>query len=121
MIQFPPSKRRIRQLNPRQRKKLRLGEFQELVFALHWTNQQGLSEAELDAQLDELIELIESRGLLFGGGFSPNGGDGIVTRAGRSSTSAADRDALVKWLRNHRAVLAVEAGEFVDGWYGWYD
>jgi uncharacterized protein YggL (DUF469 family) len=121
MIHLPQSKSRARRLNPRQRKKLRLGEFQELVFALHWTNQQGLSEAELDAQLDELIELIESRGLLFGGGFSPNGGDGIVTRAGRSSTSAADRDALVKWLRNHRAVLAVEAGEFVDGWYGWYD
>ncbi len=117
MIQFPPSKRRIRQLNPRQRKKLRLGEFQELVFALRWTNRQDLNEAEQDAQLDELIELVESRGLLFGGGFSRQGGDGIVTRAGRSSTSQADRDALVEWLSKHHAVQAVEAGEFVDGWY----
>jgi uncharacterized protein YggL (DUF469 family) len=55
--------------------------------------------------------------LLFGGGFSPQGGDGIVTRAGRSSTSEADRDALVEWLRKHPDVQAVEAGQFVDGWY----
>ena len=117
MIHFSPSKRRIRQLNRRQRKKLRLGEFQELVFALRWTNRQDLNEAEQDAQLDALIEFVESRGLLFGGGFSPQGGDGIVTRAGRSSTSEADRDALVEWLRKHPAVQSVEAGQFVDGWY----
>ena len=117
MIQFPPSTRRIRRLNRRQRKKLRLGEFQELVFALRWTNRQDLNEAEQDVLVDELIELVESRGLLFGGGFSPHGGDGIVTRAGRSSTGEADRDALVEWLSKHHAVQAVEAGKFVDGWY----
>ncbi len=117
MTYQPQSKSRVRRLNPRQRKKHRLGDFQELVFALRWTNHEGLSEAELDTQLDDLIELIEARGLLFGGGFSQNGGEGVVTRAGRSSTSEADRDALVKWLRNHSAVLAVEAGEFFDGWY----
>lgn len=84
MIQSLPSKRRIRRMNRRQHKKLRLG---------------------------------ESRGLLFGGGFSPQGGDGIVARAGRSSTSEADRDALVEWLRKHPDVQAVEADQFVDGWY----
>ena len=117
MIQSLPSKRRIRRMNRRQCKKLRLGEFQELVFALRWTNRQDLNEAEQDAQLDALVEFVESRGLLFGGGFSPQGGDGIVTRAGRSSTNEADRDALVEWLRKHPDVQAVEADQFVDGWY----
>lgn len=56
------------------------------------------------------IEALEAR-------VSSIGYDGIVTRAGRSSTSAADRDALVGWLRKHPSVQAVEAGEFVDGWY----
>jgi uncharacterized protein YggL (DUF469 family) len=113
-----PSKNRIRRLNTRQRKKFRVGEFQELVFSLRWTNRLDLSDDELNAQFDEFICMIEARGLLFGGAFSPSG-DGIVTTDGRRSTTVEDRESVVIWLRNRAEVSTVDAGEFVDGWYGW--
>jgi len=114
-----PSKSRIRCLNSRQRKKLRVGEFQELVFSLRWTNRQDLDDAELNAQLDDFIDMIEARGLLFGGGFSPSGCEGIVTTDRRSSTTVEDRVAVLIWLRNRAEVSNVEVGDLVDGWYGW--
>ena len=119
MTALLPSKKRIHRLNTRQRKKLRVGEFQELVFLMRWTNRLDLSDDELNAQFDDFISMIEARGLLFGGTFSSSGGDGIVTTDGRRSTTVEDRESVVIGLRNRAEVSTVDAGEFVDGWYGW--
>ena len=119
MNQLHPSKSRIRKLNLRQRKKLRMGEFRELVFSLRWTSSRPLEEIAQDGLLDNFIAFIEARGLMYGGGFAPDGGDGIVARFSRSSTSVDDRDAVLDWMRNAPLVATADAGEFVDGWYGW--
>jgi len=108
-------------MNLRQRKKLRVAEFQQLVFRIHWTNRHELSESELNAQFDDFIISIEARGLLFGGVFPTTGGDGIVMSAKHDKTTEEDREAVGIWLRNRKDIFAVDVGELVDAWYGWDD
>lgn len=97
--------------NSRQRKKLHLGEFQELGFQVGY---QFISDLPFEAQeqlIDAfLLEAIESRGLLCGGGF--------VVKAGGGSPSEADRAAVVEWLKSRNELAEVAASEFVDAWYG---
>ena len=67
MLNPLPSARTIRRLNRRQRKKLHVGEFQELVFEVRVQFRQLMDDAAHDAFLDGFIELIESRQLAVGG------------------------------------------------------
>ncbi len=104
------SKRRSRRL----RKKRRLGEFKELGFPLAIQLVQGLND---DTQVTLwhalIVELIEPRGLAFGGGDS-----GYITRVGRNSATDEDRRAVVSWLRTRPEVVSVDAGPLEDAWYG---
>lgn len=116
-----PSARKIRRLNRRQRKKLRVGEFQQLVFEVRIRFHHPMDDATHDAFLDGFIALIESRQLAVGG----MGGrlpiletDGIVSAWGRGSPSEADRQAVVDWLYRQPEVASAQAGDFIDGWYG---
>lgn len=124
MLKRMPSARKLKRLNRRQRKKLRVGEFQELVFEVRMAFRQPLDEPAYDDLLDAFIDLIESRRLAVGG----LGGrlplvetDGIVSAWGRGSPTGEDRQAVLQWLQNRPEVARAEVGEFVDGWYGWED
>lgn len=124
MLDRLPSARKVRRLNGRQRKKLRVGEFQELVFEIRIQFRQPLDDTAHDAFLDGFIELIESRHLAAGG----MGGQlplmetgGVISAWGRGSPTEADRQAVLDWLRQSSEVASAEAGDFVDGWYGWED
>lgn len=122
MLKNVPSTRSIRRLNRRQRKKLHVGDFQELVFEVLIRFRSPLEEGSYNAFLDEFVALIESRHLAVGalGGRVPFvETDGIVLAWGRGSPTDEDRQAVVDWLRQHPEVAAAEAGEFVDAWYGW--
>jgi len=117
-----PSARKLRRLNKRQRKKLRVGEFQELVFEIRISFCNSLDEDAYDIFFDEFIDLIEERHLAVGG----LGGrlplvetEGIVSAWGRGSPTAVDRQSVLDWLRQRPEVASAEASEFVDGWYGW--
>jgi uncharacterized protein len=115
------SKKRIRRLNQRQRKKLRLGEFQELIFLVRIQFQHPLDEIADGVFLSDFIDFIESRKLLIGGmgGTSPQvETDGII-QASRGSPSEDDRYAVVAWLCARSEVATASAGDLVDGWYGW--
>ena len=122
MLNHLPSARTLRRLNRRQRKKLRVGEFQELVFEVRVQFCRPMGDAAYDAFLDGFIELIESRQLAVGG----MGGqlplletDGVVSAWGRGSPTEEDRAAIVDWLRQRSEVASADAGDLVDGWYGW--
>ena len=122
MLNLLPSARTLRRLNRRQRKKLRVGEFQELVFEVRVQFRQPMDDAAHDAFLDEFIEIIESRHLAVGG----MGGqlplmetDGVVSAWGRGSPTEVDRAAVADWLRQHPDVASADVGDLVDGWYGW--
>lgn len=122
MLKHMPSVRKLARLNRRQRKKLRVGEFQELVFEISIRFRQPMEGSQLDAFVDEFIDLIEPRRLIVGG----IGGrlplletEGIVSTWGKGSTTEEDRRAALDWLLRHPDVAGAETGAFIDGWYGW--
>lgn len=124
MLKRKPSAGMIKPLNRRQRKKLRVGEFQELVFRVSIIFRQPLDETGYDRFWDHIIDLIESRNLAVGGlgGKLPlMEADGIIAAWECGSPSEADRQAVLDWLMQYPDVASAEAGDFVDGWYGWED
>lgn len=109
----PPVRRRSRRL----RKKLHVGEFRELGFAVDIRVSPALSDSAADTLWWQFIEeAIEARGLAFGGGSS-----GFVTRAGRGSATEKDREAIRSWLDAQAGVEAVAVGPLEDAWYGTAD
>lgn len=122
MLNHLPPARKRRRLNRRQRKKLRVGDFQELVFEVRVQFHQPMEDAAHDAFLDGFIEIIESRHLAVGGmgGQLPlKETDGVVSAWGRGSPTEVDRAAVADWLRQRPEVASADVGDLVDGWYGW--
>jgi len=115
------SRSRIAHLNSRQRKKHHVAEFQELGFTLLIRFHTAQPDAEFDQFLDSLIGVVEHHHLLVGGvgGKAPiEETDGFIV-AQRGSVSAAQRDALLAWLRARPEVKEAEASDWQDAWYGW--
>jgi len=110
-----PVNGRLRQLNRRQRKKLHVGEFQELHFEVRGSLVSGIDE---DAFLDEFIAWIESCNLYFAGGFNEGEIGGIVL-AGVGSPTEEQRQSVVRWFKERPEVAEVEAGNFQDSFYGY--
>ena len=104
-----------RQHNNRQLKKLHLGPYQQLGFALTLKQKPGLSEAQIDSFLTAFItECIEANGLLFGGGIDC----GWVDVDGRGSATDAHRELVSAWLQARPELEAVVIGPLCDAWYG---
>lgn len=117
----PTSRRCIRRLNPRQRKKLRVAEFQELACEFELAFAAPLDDAAYASFINDFIDFAEDRGLLlsaFGGRLPIERTDGLVS-AERGSVSEEDRSALIAWLQARTEVTRAEAGPLRDGWYGW--
>jgi len=119
MLKRSPSNGKLNSLNRRQRKKLRVGEFQELVFEIRIQFGQPMDDATLDTFWDDFIDWVESRRLAVGARSDLVKMDGVISAWGRGSPTEADRQALLDWLRLRSEVASAEAGDFVDGWYGW--
>lgn len=108
--------------NRRQRKKLRLGEFQELGFTLSLIFVEPLDESRFDRFVDAMIEAIESLGLCvggLGGAFPIAETDGFVVTFRRGSVSAEEQSQLLDWLQARPELKAANASELVDVWHGW--
>lgn len=113
---------RLHRWNRRQRKKLRLGEFQELGFTLTLAFHAPLDEAAYAPVCDALIEHIEALGLCVGGlgGLLPVAGtDGFVCNWARGSVTPAQRASLLDWCCTRPEVKEARASELVDCWHGW--
>lgn len=99
----------------RLRKKLHLGEFQELGFLYEATIKVGVNER---AFIDSLLsETIEPNGLAFGGWV----GGGAVSKLRRGSVSEGERQAVLDWLARRPEVLSLSATGLVDMWHGMID
>lgn len=114
------AKTRIRRMNRRQRKKLRLQEFQELIFTVRAKFDRPLDESAYEPLLDDFIAFIESRDLGVGG----MGGrlplvatEGVIQAWTRRSPTEEDRQAVVAWLSSRPEVVEASADDFVDGWH----
>lgn len=105
-------------MKKRLRKKLRLGEFREDCFELTFEMDSALSAEQIDALGDSFIEMIEQHNLQFGGGGKTTW-TGIVSGPWRGSTTEADREQVLRWLRQQPEILSSSAGPLRDAWHGW--
>ncbi|MBD8567321.1 DUF469 family protein [Oxalobacteraceae sp. CFBP 8763] len=112
---------RVRRLNQRQRKKLRVGEFTEYVFDVELTFSEPIDDDAHSALIDDLFGFIEERGMIgggFGGRFPLTETSGVITAMERGSPSEDDREAVAQWLRARPEVANVSVHALVDGWHG---
>jgi uncharacterized protein YggL (DUF469 family) len=101
------SKRRSLRL----RKKLHIGEFQELGFSFEAKIKKGTNE---DALIDAFLEgSIAPQRLSFGGWVT----GGTVANAARGSVSPEARQNVLVWLKARPEVEAIKASELMDMWY----
>jgi hypothetical protein len=117
----PQSRQRLKNLNPRQRKKQRVGEFAELGFTLEATLADGLAHEAEDALLDAWLNEVDAHGVSFGGSFTggkPSVLAGMVFPVGLTKVNGDLRLALVHWLNARPEVAKLAAGELSDVWYG---
>jgi hypothetical protein len=120
MLNMPISNTRIRRLNRRQRKKLRVGEFQEFIFQLDATFKFAMDAPAYDAFIDAFTGFADAKGLSvwgMGGRLPITQTDAWIQKSGRGSPAQTDRDALVTWLLERPDVATAVAGDFVDGWH----
>lgn len=103
--------------NLRQRKKLRLGEFQELGFEVTAKTTKALTQAERSAFIDALITAVDEMGLLFGGGFNSGFEGFVVVDALRGSVTEEQRASFRKWLETRQELQDVVVGPLKDAWY----
>ncbi|WP_322033396.1 YggL family protein [Paraburkholderia sp. J76] len=105
--------------NRRQRKKLRLGEFQELGFAVAAALRHGLDSAQHDALMDVfLTECIEAHGMLFSGGLN-EALDGYIVADGVRTSATDEQCELVRaWLTSRCEFGGVTIAPLSDAWYG---
>lgn len=103
--------------NLRQRKKLRLGEFQELGFDVTAKLAKELSQDERTAFIDALITAVDEQGLLFGGGFNGGFEGFLVVDALRGSVTEAQRESFKKWIEARQELKDVVVGPLKDAWY----
>ena len=104
----------MRQQSRRLRKKLRLGEFQELGFEVSIILKPNLGIDDLDRFLDAFIlDAIEKNELAFGGGTDC----GFITAWKHSVVSEAHRTIVENWLSRRPEVVSVMLGPLVDAWH----
>lgn len=104
----------MRQQSRRLRKKLHLGEFQQLGFEISITLKPNLEVDDLDYFLDEFIlDAIEKNELAFGGGTDC----GFITAWKHGSASEAHLTVVKDWLSRRSEVVSITLGPLVDAWY----
>lgn len=111
------SRQRLKRLSPRQRKKLRVGEFQELGFTVIANLKDQAADGAHDGLLDAWLDAVEQQGVSFGGHFSDGQLDGIVFPVNGTLVSEEIRQALSAWLAARPEVDNVECSDLLDVWH----
>jgi uncharacterized protein YggL (DUF469 family) len=122
MKKNPCANCRVRRLSPRQRKKQRVAEFQELSFEIDLVFGSPMSGEPYDDFIGAFSAFLETRDLLaggFGGTMPLLETGGIVARSERGSAGEADIEAVVGWLRARPEVKDAKASHLFDAWYGY--
>jgi len=110
-VKFNPPKSRNR--SRRQMKKLRICEFSELGFSVSMELQCAPTHEILDVLFSAFLgQLVEARGLYYGGGVD----SGFIYR-GRGSATDEDREAVSAWLSARAEIKAVTVGALLDCWH----
>ncbi|MEE1923694.1 YggL family protein [Pseudomonas sp. 148P] len=98
----------------RLRKKLCVGEFQELGFELNLEFKEDLSDEAIDAFLDAfLAEAMDANGLDYVGGED----FGLVCSAKRGSVTEEQRASVEAWLKGRNELTKIDISPLLDAWY----
>ena len=109
---------RLSRMKRRIRKKLYLGEFQELAFELKADFKESLEDEALEALLSDFVDFVESRNLDYMGGFGETWIEGTIMAHKRyGSPTEEDRQALTDWLKARKEVASASASELYDAWH----
>ena len=96
----------------RLRKKLHVGEFQQLGFEVVFSFRQELDRAQDDHFWDAfIIDAIESNNLTYGGGT-----EGYVVPENRATATESHREIVRAWLVGRPEISSVVVGPLVDAW-----
>ncbi len=105
-------------MKKRLRKKLHLGEFQELGFSLNIKFTEDNTNDALDLFVEALLnEVIDPSELDFGGGGDRFDFAGFVVLAARGSATEAHRALTAAWLEKRDDVTSFEVSDLVDAWH----
>lgn len=105
-------------MRKRLRKKLHVGEFQELGFEVGFRLPEGAAFEEIGPILDAFLEeAIEANGLVAGGGGRPDDQSFFVSLDGRGSATEDHRNRVESWLNARSEILHPAAGRLVDAWH----
>ncbi|WP_250492107.1 50S ribosome-binding protein YggL [Caballeronia sp. GAWG1-1] len=109
--------------NRRQRKKLHLGEFQELVFRARAQLVQALDAEQIDILIDTFLEeCVEANGMLVCGGINEDGlAFCVQSERLRGSATDSQREIMRQWLEGRPEFIDIEISALMDGWYGYPD
>ncbi|GAA5175668.1 50S ribosome-binding protein YggL [Niveibacterium umoris] len=110
---------RIRGMNRRQRKKIRVGEFQEFVFAFRLATHTPLSAGDFAHFSAEFGRFVGEAGPIVGGmaRLEEHGAIfGSVASRDRGSPSEENRSAVEGWLKARPEVASTEVGPMFDAW-----
>lgn len=105
-------------MKKRLRKKLHLGEFQELGFNLNIKFTEENTNDALDFFVEAFLnEVIDPTALDFGGGGDRFNFAGFVVLAARGSATEEHRAVTSAWLEKRSDVTSFEVGDLVDAWH----
>lgn len=102
----------MKRQSTRLRKKLRVGEFQELGFSYETKLIKPLIREDESKLLDDLIAVIEANNLAVGGGVT----SGFVTTFKRGSVTEKQRLIIKDWLDARGEFTSVSLSELVDAY-----
>ncbi|PLK47893.1 50S ribosome-binding protein YggL [Uliginosibacterium sp. TH139] len=117
-----PSATWLHRLNPRQRKKLRVGEYRETGFELRLVFSEALDARAYMPVWEGLRACAREEGLMLvglGGQLPLSETDAFVCSEGPGTVREEARQAVLDWLKTQVSVREVEAGPLKDAWYGW--
>jgi uncharacterized protein YggL (DUF469 family) len=104
--------------NRRQRKKLRLGEFQEFGFSVQAAVRDPVDQGAVNALLDDFVECVEAHGLIVGGGVGEALHGFVTSGSAGEPVTDAKRGFVVDWLAGRTEFSKVDVGPLTDAWHG---
>lgn len=108
-----------RKYNQRQREKMRVGEYQELVFVITANPAIALSAEQREAWMDDFVEhAIEDNGVVCAAAFNDDLWCYVMGEAKRSSVTETQRMAVLEWLSKKTEISNLQASPIRDAHLG---
>lgn len=105
-------------MKKRLRKKLHIGEFQELGFSISFNFKDTATTEEAEAFIGEfLTEVVEHQDLCFAGSGNCTEWEGLIMLNAMGSVTEEQRQTVTSWLEKADKVDNFEASELIDVWY----